>query len=374
MNNEVNLEYELNISDVLYKMICWHNQEGITTSIFLCWSKKIARHSLHKVFKYLDPKEYDRLDNEYWARYDPKVYSVAELVQYSGIFNDKSKLIKSLPFYNEEYDEKIDEIIKSKDSYIFYTPIYDGNNLYLTKSNFDKVSKKYHFLKIELDEYKMKDFYPDLFLAKMHIIEAIEIFHFLDYQLKVNFENDIEKFKDFYRALKYYSIEDESKHIYDKSNEAISEWIKKRENIENINLEEKNKTIIELENKIKELEVNSKEIFNKGKYKAIDEFKFNFEKGSFSNTQLTHLINFLFYYRNNLNDSISSKKKSEALLILTKCKNYYKGNQFEKSFSNYYNIHKASKERDKEIILDYLKKLETPDILEEFKDYSKRFM
>lgn len=222
INPAVNLEYELNINDILNKMINWYPKDNLTSAIF-GWSREIAKTSSHLVLEELEPKrflEYDELDKQALIN----LQQVSEFIHSSRIFNDKEKLLNSIRVERtDEILKKIDDIISSKISYQFYTYVDNGTNLIFTKSNLVGFKAK-NYIKEEFTEYRL-DSYSELFLAQMYIIEDFEVFNFLEYQLEVNFENDFQKFIDFYTLLKHYAKTHDYYNIYLKSEELVKDWI-----------------------------------------------------------------------------------------------------------------------------------------------------
>lgn len=222
MEFKVNLEYELNINDILNKMINWYPKDNLTSAIF-GWSREIAKTSSHLVLEELEPKrflEYDELDKQALIN----LQQVSEFIHSSRIFNDKEKLLNSIRVERtDEILKKIDDIISSKISYQFYTYVDNGTNLIFTKSNLVGFKAK-NYIKEEFTEYRL-DSYSELFLAQMYIIEDFEVFNFLEYQLEVNFENDFQKFIDFYTLLKHYAKTHDYYNIYLKSEELVKDWI-----------------------------------------------------------------------------------------------------------------------------------------------------
>lgn len=320
MNNEVNLEYELNINDILTKMINWHPKENLTLSLTI-WNKEIAKTSSNIVLEVLDKKRFDEY-NDINRQDLIKLERVSKFIHHSKKFNNKEALLKLVKVdLTDEVNKKIDEIISSNKAYQYYTYVDNGANLIFTKNDL----QENNFIKIDFTESKL-DYYSELFLAKINIVEDLKVFDFLDYQLEINFENNTQKFIEFLTLLKHFAKRNEYLFFYEKSEEKVNDWINR---IDKALLTESDKEIESLKREIKILEKENKELKKEAqKWEIYQEMNENIKREE--NIHLRKKIYILKYI-----GVIDSLMKYNNIETPTELKNYLiKNNIFIESAIN----------------------------------------
>jgi len=179
---DFNEKYELCINDLIYHNYYRKATQDLASTIYFMFHTEVIKISKERVYK----KDQEKYYSEKVAEYE------AHIERYAA-----------------------SDIFKGNDFVSFTQDV----NLYFSKSK----SAIHHIS--EYDEFYFKIEYPPLFLLKTYNIEPMEVIDFLKYQIAVNFENDINKFKEFYTSLKYYSMENDCLKCFDKRNEQIIEYL-----------------------------------------------------------------------------------------------------------------------------------------------------
>lgn len=189
-------EYEININEIISATT--YDEKCENLKLYSCWEKMIAKNSTERIYRSENLKEYKKYD---------------EILRHELLKYKSSEIIN-------EYDKK-------REPFICF--VRQDKELVLTKNN--NIDNE-HFIKVELDEYYFKQDYPELFTLKLYLIDAFDISKFLSYQIRVNFDNNIQAFESFYKTLKVHSKINNYLDIYEISEDLILMFLNGKRNLE----------------------------------------------------------------------------------------------------------------------------------------------
>jgi len=248
---EFKSEYEIDINEIVYKVTYSQIKIDLARDLYMNWERTFL--------KYVELKFYEIDDKEYYDRYVEK---------------------QKFDFKNYGGSEVLWHQDNLKGNFISFIGEF---NLYLSNH------KDSNYKIIEIDEYKFKNLFPTLFLMKLYFIDSMDVFDFLDYQIVINFNDNILEFINFYTKLKHFCSSRGCIELFDKNDGVVKDYLSLKEGQEQVVLNEIPEIIIE-RSKSKPLSIPQKILFLK-EIKFFEMLYSKFPKSqNFNNRELASLI------------------------------------------------------------------------------------